>query len=260
MKIVLIGAGNVGHHLGQILFKKGENIVQVFSRKKEKAIALSEKINASSTDSLSEITTRAELYILAVHDDALQSVIEELIKKGLENKLMVHTSGATPQTVFTSAGAKRYGVFYPLQTFSPHRIPDFKNIPICLDANSKDDFEFLNTLAKKISSNIYSVDDGQRAILHVAAVFANNFSNHLFHIASDILSKNNLPFEILLPLIGETVEKIKINPPKEMQTGPAIRGDKETMRGHLEFLKQYPEYFEVYSMLSKKIENQNEQS
>lgn len=256
--VVLIGAGNVATHLGHIFSENGIPVPQVFSRKKEKSKKLAEKLNAEYTNQLSSVFPNADVYILAVHDDAIKDVAEQLIKNGLSKKLIVHTSGATPQTVFSSTGAKRYGTFYPLQTFSPGSIPDFNDIPICVDANSKTDLTALQALAKKISPKVYQISDEERAVLHVAAVFANNFSNHLFHAASDILAKNNLPFELLLPLINETVNKLEKGTPSEMQTGPARRKDEETINKHLDYLTNFPQYKKLYELLTEGIKKQNE--
>lgn len=256
MKIVLIGAGNVGFHLGLAFFEKGENVIQVFSRKKSKALGLAKKIDSKYTTSLSRINKNADLYIIAVHDDAIGEVTEKLVQAGIKEKLIVHTSGATPQSLLSSAKATRYGIFYPLQSFSLERYPNFTDIPICVDAKRNDDLLLLKKLAIKISSKVYHVTDENRAILHVAAVFVNNFSNHLFHIGSKIVDKSALPFEILLPLIIETVNKLNAGTPKEMQTGPAKRADLDTINKHLEFLKDYPEYSEVYKVMTKGIENQ----
>lgn len=260
MKIVLIGAGNVGYHLGLRLFEKGENIVQVFSRKKEKAAFLAKKINSKYTTSLSQVNKKADLYILAVHDEAIEFVAKELVENGMDDKLMVHTSGATSQSVFSSVGAKNFGIFYPLQTFSIDRKPSFSKIPICIEASNKKDLSILKKLAKKISKSVYHINDENRAVLHVAAVFVNNFSNHLYYIGSEIAKENNLPFEILLPLISETVKKLEYGSPEKMQTGPAKRGDNLTIKNHLKFLKGNTEFKELYKLMTKGIKNQKKQS
>jgi len=252
MKIILIGAGNVGWHLGCRLRDCGEKVVQVFSRNLLKAKELGAEIQAASTHRLDDISPDGDLYILAVQDDAIREVAEKLASKGLNKKLIVHTSGATPMTVFADV-LERYGVFYPLQTFSKKRQPDFSGIPICLDARLEQDREDLAVLAKKISREVYQVSDEQRAVLHVAAVFVNNFTNHLFNIGHEILEKEGLPFDLLLPLIRETVGKLEDGTPAEMQTGPAVRADGSTIQRHLHFLEQYPDYQEIYRLLTESI-------
>lgn len=255
MRIVLIGAGNVGHHLGLKLHGAGQEVVQVFSRKRLRAKDLAKKISAKATTSLHQISEEADLYLLAVNDDGIAEVSQKLVEVGLSEKLMAHTSGATPMTVFESAGAKRFGVFYPLQTFSKNRQADFSKIPICVEANSEADYFLLKNLAEKLSPNVHRISDEQRSVLHVAAVFANNFSNHLYHIAGDILAKNDMPLDLLIPLIRETVAKLDDGSPAEMQTGPARRGDEATIQRHLNFLKKHPDYAKVYKILTDGIKS-----
>ena len=254
LKIVLIGAGNVGSHLGEILVKKNQEVVQVFSRKTQKAKRLAKKLNTTHTNKLDQINPYADLYILAVSDASIEFVASSLSKIPLSQKaLVVHTSGATPSTVFKPY-FKQYGIFYPLQTFSVSRKSNFNNIPICIHANRKPLRQRLEKLAQLLSPKVYLIDDQQRAILHVAAVFVNNFANHLFQIGETILEKENLSFEILKPLIQETAEKIKNHPAKKMQTGPAIRDDQNTIEKHLDFLNEYPAFQDLYQQLTNSIQ------
>ncbi len=250
MKVTLIGAGNVGWHLGRKLRDSGIEIVQVFSRQASKAADLARQIGAKPTHRLEEITAGADLYLLAVADDAIGEVASFLTAHGLERHLLAHTSGATPMNVFQNA---RHGVFYPLQTFSKNRESDFSQIPFCIDAGSDVDRELLYLLAGRLSPKVYNIDDAQRAALHVAAVFVNNFSNYLFHIGHEILEKNKLPFELLLPLIRETVGKLDSGTPYQMQTGPARRRDQETIRRHLELLKDEQQFRYLYEILTDNI-------
>jgi len=254
MKIVLIGAGNVGFHLGHILVERNQNLIQVFSRKRQKAKRLAKSINSTYTNQLEDIDPNADLYILAISDAAIESVASSLSQIPLSKKaLVVHTSGATPSTVLKPY-FKQYGIFYPLQTFSISKASNFINIPICIHANRKPLRQKLEKLAQLLSPKVYLIDDQQRAILHVAAVFVNNFTNHLFQIGETILDKENLSFEILKPLIQETAEKIKNHPAKKMQTGPAIRGDQNTIDKHLLFLNKYPAFQDLYRQLSESIQ------
>ena len=253
MKITLIGAGNVGVHLGKRLHKKKIQIHQVFSRTLSNAKALGVQVNANYTNQLEAIDGRADIYILAIKDDIIGRVGAQLAQnKTLKKKLIVHTSGAVASTMLKSY-FKRFGVFYPLQTFSKSKKVDFKNIPICVDASKKKDMERLLELANQISKKVYIISDKERAILHVTAVIVNNFSNHLFHIASDICEKEQVDFQILQALIEETVLKIQTQSPYQMQTGPARRGDKATIEKHLLFLQKYPKYAVLYAGLSDSI-------
>lgn len=256
MKIVLIGAGNVGYHLGMRLHEVGEHVVQVFSRTPNRAEKLANKIGAKACSKLSKIKASADLYIVAVKDDAILAVVKELASNGLQNKLIVHTSGGTGIGEMGNYVA-HFGSFYPLQTFSITKKANWAAIPICVDANSKKSRKKLKKLAQKISPKTYEIDDEQRAILHVAAVFVNNFSNHLFHIGATICEKEQLPFSILKPLIEETVNKLKIGEPKAMQTGPAIRNDQKTIAKHHEYLEKFPDFKKIYEELTTSIQNNN---
>ena len=253
IKIVLIGAGNVGFHLGEKLHTQGVQILQVFSRKKSKAKRLGKICNSSFTNSIDEILKNADLYILAIPDAVISSIADQLSKIIPTNKLVVHTSGATPSTILKPY-FKNYGIFYPLQTFSVGRKINFENIPICVDANLKKHRIFLENLGKKISNNVQQINDKERAILHVAAVFVNNFSNFMFSVGEEITQKEELNFDILKPLILETVEKIQNNSPKKMQTGPAIRGDENTIERHLKYLHDnFPKLENIYQIITQNI-------
>ncbi len=254
MKVTLIGAGNVGWHLGRKLHECGVEVVQVFSRQESKASALAKLTGADFTDRLEAISAQADLYLLAVSDDAIAGVARRLAAGAPGGKLMAHTSGATPMQVFAEAGAAaRYGVFYPLQTFSKKRAPDFSQIPFCIDANNDADRELLFSLARQLSPKVYHLNDEQRAVLHVAAVFVNNFANFLFHAGYELLAREGLPFGLLLPLIRETAAKLEDAPPRDMQTGPARRNDRETIQRHLQLLENHPAYHRLYEILTENI-------
>lgn len=253
LKIVLLGAGNVGFHLGNKLNEVGVEIIQVYSRKISKAKRLAKNIKCQAIQKIEDISTEANLYILAVPDSAIEKVAADLSQKISTPKLVVHTSGATPSTVLKPY-FKNYGIFYPLQTFSIARKVDFENIPICVDSNLKKHRILLEKLGQHISQNVHQINDRERAILHVAAVFVNNFSNNLFTIGEKITSTENLPFDILKPLIKETVEKISHHSPSDMQTGPAKRGDHTTIELHLKYLENnFPEFIEVYQTMTRNI-------
>lgn len=255
-EIVLIGAGNVGTQLGRRFHACDLSVVQVYSRRLEKAEALARQIDARATDQWSAIQTDADLYILAVPDDAIAGVAGQLRPVLKEQALVVHTSGATPTEALQAF--PRRGVFYPLQTFSQDRTADFSNIPICVSASHPADEDQLEQLARTIGPKVYRIDDRKRAVLHVAAVFANNFANHCFQISYEILERENLPFELLQPLIQETARKIISRVPADMQTGPAKRGDEATIRRHLDYLERTNSpYREIYRQLSDNIQQQN---
>jgi predicted short-subunit dehydrogenase-like oxidoreductase (DUF2520 family) len=247
--IVLIGSGNVATQLGIALHEAGYFISQVYSPTKRSAEALSKRINAEAITDLKKLALNASVYILAVKDDAIALVAKEL---KLKDKLIVHTSGSVPMDVLKTA-SKNYGVFYPLQTFSKDKQIDFRTVPVCIEANSKETSDQLQYFAKSISGNVKKVNSEQRRKIHLAAVFACNFSNHMYVIADKLLAKDKLSFDLLRPLIQETADKIKNNAPAKMQTGPAIRGDKATIGAHTKLLGKEKNLQRIYTLLSESI-------
>lgn len=252
-KIALIGAGKAGTQLGRRLAACGLAPVQVFSRKEEKARHLAEAVGASFTNDLAAVVSDADVYLIAVHDDAIAAVAGTLSTVLSHNPLVAHISGATPSTVL-AAPFPRYGVFYPLQTFSEDRTPDFSKIPICIHAPAADDLALLKNLAERLSDSVHVISDEQRAALHIAAVFVNNFVNHLYGIGYRLLTDKGLPFELLLPLIQETAQRVQPDmDPSRMQTGPAARGDHETIARHLDSLRSDSDYHAIYLEMSQSI-------
>jgi len=244
IKIVLLGAGNLAYHLTNCLLNnKAIQVVQVYNRSLEKINYLKSK--TSITNNLSELKD-ADIYIIAVSDSAILDLSSKL---NFKTKLVVHTSGSVAMKELTSNSNK--GVFYLLQTFSKEREIDFSTIPICIEASEKKDLELLETLAKSISNNCFLINSEQRKNLHIAAVFVNNFVNHLYHLGNEICNENKVPFEILQPLIQETSNKIAELSPFEAQTGPAKRNDMKTIEKHKAMLTTNQQ--EIYTLLTKSI-------
>ncbi|MFK8061117.1 MAG: Rossmann-like and DUF2520 domain-containing protein [Polaribacter sp.] len=230
ISVLIVGNGNVATHL-QKAFLMADNIMvtQINSRKLE---------NIPKTD----------ITIIAVSDDAIAEVSSKI-----KNSFVVHTSGCFSMNDLKNKTSK--GVFYMLQTFSKEKEVDFSEIPFCLEAENEMDFQFLEKLAKSIGKKIFKIDSKQRKALHIAAVFVNNFTNHLYKIGNDICKENNVPFEVLQPLIKETASKIEKLSPQKAQTGPAIRNDKKTIKNHLDLLNK--EQQKIYKILTKSIQNGN---
>ena len=249
MKIVLLGSGNVATHLAKALKSKGEEIVQVYSQNLDNAKLLADLITAKAVNDLNEVKQNADLYIISVKDDAIESVAKSL--KNVTG-LVVHTSGTTDINILSSQVTKS-GVFYPLQTFSKEKEVSFANIPLCIEANDESQLTILNNLAAKISRKVYELNGEKRKVLHLAAVFACNFPNHLYALANKILSQNGLDFEIIRPLIAETADKVMSNLPENVQTGPAVRADESTLNNHLTMLTDMPEFQNIYQTLSDSI-------
>jgi predicted short-subunit dehydrogenase-like oxidoreductase (DUF2520 family) len=245
ISVVVIGSGNVAHHLISA-FNNNEtvNIVQVFVRNLEKGIE--NFPNEKITHSFSNLK-EADVYLICVTDNAIASVSSQIPFK---NKLVLHTSGSVPLNHLDSKNRK--GVFYPLQTFSKSKTISFREIPICIEAEKEDDFALIEKIAKAITLKTYSIDSNQRKAIHVAAVFVCNFVNYLYTIGNSICEENKIPFEILEPLILETANKIKTLSPQEAQTGPAKRNDTETINSHLNFLTDTSQK-EIYKILTKSI-------
>lgn len=248
-RIVIIGAGNVGYQLAWHLHNAGQSIVQVFSRHLPAAEFIGNLMDIPCTNEVKEITKDADVYLMSVKDDAVAEVASQL---SLNDKVIAHTSGSVSKEVLKTV-SNNYGIFYPLQTLSRHVSVDFSAIPICLDASNEKTYEILSEVASSLSTKIIKVDEQKRLAIHVAAVFANNFTNHLFALAEIILEQNDLSFEILKPLIQETVRKIQNHVPIHVQTGPAMRNDENTIRKHLEFLQD--QEAEIYRMLTESIKN-----
>ena len=251
-RIVLIGAGNVGYHLGQRLAAVGLPLVQVYSRTALHAHELALLTGAQPTVELGDITPDADLYLLAVPDDHIASVARTLRAFLPEQALVAHTSGATPSSLL-AAYFTRYGVFYPLQTFSRGRAVDFSQAPLCIHAGQAADLTALIQLAQLLSNTVSAIDDQQRAVLHVAAVFVNNFVNYLYQVGHAITTQAQLPHELLQPLIAETAAKVQTLAPHQAQTGPAIRGDQATIQRHLTYLQAHPQWQAIYQLLSSCI-------
>jgi len=249
MNIVLLGSGNVATNLALALKTAGENIVQVFSPNLVHAKELAEKIDSDPINHFSEIDRAADLYLIAVKDDAIAEVARHL--KHVDG-LVVHTSGTTDIKVLSSEVSSA-GVFYPLQTFSKSKVVDFKTIPICLEASEPHQLKLLTQLAEKLSGKVYVMDGAKRKVLHLAAVFACNFTNHLYALSNQILMKNDLDFDLIRPLIAETADKVMADLPENVQTGPAVRNDESTMNKHLAMLLNLPELQEIYQTLSNSI-------
>lgn len=247
LQVVVIGSGNVAQHLIKVFGETaGVELVQALARKPETLTRLlpNEKI----TDNFSNLK-EADIYIIAVTDDAVADVSSAL---PFENRLVMHTSGSVPMEALD--GKNRRGVFYPLQTFSRNKAVDFKTIPLCLESEKESDYAILEQLAKSISNSVYHITSEQRKALHVAAVFASNFTNHMYALGSDICKENEIPFEILKPLIQETADKVQQLEPRAAQTGPAIRHDSQTIEKHLEFLQDKNKK-QIYKLITQSIQD-----
>jgi len=247
IKATIIGSGNVAQHLIQA-FQKSDaiDLLQVFSRQKDSVSHLVE--DAKITDDWNKLS-EAAVYIIAVSDSAIAEVSSNL---PFENRLVVHTSGSLPMEELNTKNHR--GVFYPLQTFTKGKEVDFTAIPVCLESEFDDDYTILEDLAEALKSKHYLISSSQRKSLHVAAVFVNNFTNHLYQLGKDICGEHQLPFEILKPLIAETANKVQSLSPLDAQTGPAKRHDQNTIDAHLALLTDTTQK-EIYKILTQSIQH-----
>ena len=253
MEVVLIGSGSVATHLGIALKEKGVKISQVYSRNIKNAEKLAEKLNTSFITDISDIYKEADIYFYALTDNAFKSLLRKIeMPKGIQ----VHTAGCIPISEFEGFTLK-FGVFYPLQTFSINKPVDFSQIPICIEASDLDVQQKLLEIANLLSNKTYIINSEQRKKLHLAAVFACNFTNYMYDIASKILDDSGFQFEIIQPLIAETAEKIKTMIPYDAQTGPALRMDEKTIEKHLSMLDKKPDLKKIYKLLTKNIYNRH---
>ena len=244
MQIVLIGSGNVAFHLAKAFTEAQIPISQIFGRNTTELQKISEQFSIPfSTETL----TDADLYIISVSDSSITEV-SSLIKN--KNALVTHTSGSVSREALS--GNYRKSVFYPLQTFSKSKNLDYSKIPFFIDAQNENDEEILKNLASKISKNVMLANDEKRKYIHLTAVFACNFVNHLYARAKEISDSQGIPFEYFLPLIDETTQKIHELEPKLAQTGPAIRNDEKVLKLH-ESLLTDEEKLKIYKTLNESI-------
>lgn len=251
MRISFIGSGNVATHLAEAFFKAQHNIVQIFSLKLENALVLANKTQAEAIHTIDELNSNVDLCFLCVPDQHISEISNHLPK----HICQIHTSG---NTLLSQLSGNKTGVFYPLQTFSKDKSIHFSELNILLESEDQDTLNQLSGLANDIGSCIHYVSSTERQKLHVAAVFACNFSNLMVHISEDILSKNNLDSKLLLPLIKETTNKLQTLSAKQAQTGPALRGDLNTIKTHQNLLKQFsPSVQNIYEVLTKEIQKRH---
>jgi predicted short-subunit dehydrogenase-like oxidoreductase (DUF2520 family) len=249
LNFCFIGAGNLATRLSTALVKNGFSVIQVFSRTERSAKVLAEKVNSSYTISVKDIDKVADIYVVALTDGVVDTILSKI---DIQNKLLIHCAGSMPLSILKKYSSN-IGVLYPLQTFSRDREIDFENIPVFVEANTNENEEIILSVARKISTNVSILDSDKRQLLHVSAVFACNFVNYFYTIAADILESEDIPFEVLKPLVMETAQKAITMEPKYSQTGPAVRFDENVMKKHLDLLKNNKVYQELYMSVSKGI-------
>lgn len=251
MRITLIGAGNLATHLGKALADAGNTIEQVYSRTMQSATRLAALLGCEAQTEIGNINTDSDVYVLSVSDSALPQIVPQLCA-GRDGGIFVHTAGSIPADIFRRH-ARHYGVVYPMQTFSKEAILDFRKIPCFIEASDDGTLGVLQTMCREISDSVVPLGSDDRKYLHLAAVFASNFVNHCYNVASHIMRSHGIPFEYMYPLIDEVASKIHSMPPSDAQTGPAVRNDRNVIDRHLSLLSDEPEFREIYGIMSDGI-------
>ncbi len=254
--IAILGAGNVAWHLSAALENAGHEITEVYSRNLAHARRITGRLYATeATDELDFSESKARVFIIAVADQAIADVADAVILP--ENSILVHTSGSMPLEILEYSSASYTGIFYPLQTFSKSRDLDFADVSILLESEDQETLKILKKLASSVTSPYYTVKSKDRKAVHVAAVFASNFTNHLIGIAEEIMNRQGLDMEMLKPLIIEQISKCLQIGARAAQTGPAIREDFSTLEEHHQFLIYNEQLAEIYRLISQDILDAN---
>jgi predicted short-subunit dehydrogenase-like oxidoreductase (DUF2520 family) len=249
IRVVLVGTGNVAWHLGYALVENGIPISQVLGRTLSAVRQMADELNVPQSGRPEDLNRDAEVCLMCISDDAILQVLK-IMKP--EKCLMIHTAGSISIDVFNGR-ALNYGVLYPFQTFTRGRPMTYKKIPILIEANSTENLTGIRQLAERISDRVIEADSSQRSYLHLAGIFAGNFSNHMYAIAEKLTLEYNLPFELLKPLIEETTAKATAMSPRQAQTGPAVRSNKGIIEKHISLLQDHPELQLLYRTISDSI-------
>lgn len=249
MRISIIGSGNVAYHLAKAFAENGVKIFQLFGRNETELKEISEELSIPfSTENLE----KSDLYIIAVNDDAIAQVSAKI---PFEDSLVTHTSGSLPKEILI--GNYRKGCFYPLQTFSKSKSLDYSKIPFFIEAENQEDTDELKNLASRLSDKVMESSYEKRKYIHLTAVFACNFVNHLYARAQEISDSQGIPFEYFHPLIQETTDKIEELAPKLAQTGPAVRNDERILELHEELISDEMK-LKIYKTMNESIKKMYE--
>ncbi|MBR1733282.1 MAG: DUF2520 domain-containing protein [Alloprevotella sp.] len=250
-RVTLVGAGNVASHFAPALVAAGFSVVAVWSRTKSHAESVAAKVGATAFSGRLSSLPVADIYIICVRDDAIPAVAAELCPLH-PDALFLHTAGSVPMNVLGRAGASRFGVLYPLQTFSAEKALSFRNVPLFVEGCDVGTQRDVRRMAATLSRRVRLLDSRSRRHVHLAAVFACNFVNHCYALAAEEMAEGGLPYSWLMPLIGETARKVRAGHPATLQTGPAVRGDTRILERQEAMLRQ-PETRAVYEAMSSSI-------
>lgn len=249
MKVSFIGSGNVATVLAKQLFHRGFTIVDIYSKQIYHAQQLAETVSARAIDDLKNLTLTADIFIIAVSDKSISQIINQLF---LSDKLVIHTAGAVSIEVLNKV-SKSYGVLYPIQTLRKEMNSEVE-IPFMIDGNNSYTTNLIENLVNKLQQSFVYGTDEKRLKIHVAAVFASNFVNYLYYLSSDYCTKEQIDFKLLQPIIEQTAMRLQSNLPGEVFTGPAFRGDKNSIEMHLSLLAHYPDLQKWYALITDGIQ------
>ena len=249
MRVVLIGSGNTATILGKLMKQSNHHLVQVYGRTAATVAALAEQLGTSYCTDPGNMDTTANLYVIAVSDEAVTEVASQL---SLENRLVVHTAGSVSKDVLKQASLN-YGVLYPLQSLRKE-MKELPLIPLLVDGNTSDDLTLIYDFAQSLSNQVQKANDEERLRYHLAAVMVNNFSNHLYTLVQDYCKETKTDFNFLLPLVQQLPERLADHLPQDLQTGPAIRKDQATINKHLQLLSDHPQIKNLYALFTESIQ------
>ena len=252
MKIAVIGSGNIATFFSLQMHQAGLEIIQIVSKTELHAKELANHFNCPFTNNIDELSQDADVYLFAVRDDILLDYAKTM---NLHGKLVVHTAGSITLENLSTMSAFR-ACIWCMYSIQKKVFPTQQNIPLIVNATDNYSLERVSALARTISSSIYLLPDQQKSMAHLAAVFANNFTNHLFTLAQHLLEQENIQFELLIPIIQNTVDKLSISLPKNNQTGPAIRHDEKTIEAHAQLLENSPKLSAIYQLLTASIQEE----
>lgn len=248
--ISIIGSGNIAWHLSHALVKAGHFLNEIFSRNKSTAIPLASALKVPIQNSLDFSFSKSKIFILAVPDSSILEIASKILLP--PDNLIISVSGSISLVDLKNI-RKNSAVFYPLQTFSKRSKINFNEIPILIEAAEPDILDILHDLANSLTESVFEVDSVKREKIHLAAVFACNFTNYFLSVSKNILEKEYIDFNIMKPLVLETIQKAFLMGPKEGQTGPAARGDFATWESHLRLLNNEEDLRDIYNQISLQI-------
>jgi len=248
MRVVMIGSGNVATIFSRLIKQAGHTILQVISRQLPNARTLATELNCDFSDNYSALNKTADIYIIAINDDSLNKLDNPFT---IGDKLVVHTSASVAKSVLQNISTN-YGVLYPLQSLRKE-INEVVDIPLLIDGNTDTAIKQIEDFALSISSIVSKANDEQRLTLHIAAIIANNFTNHLFVLTEEFCKDEKIDFKLLVPIINETTRRLSMHTAASVQTGPAIRNDDSTINKHLAILANYPKLKNLYQLITESI-------